>query len=180
VAAVNGKPAVVDQRRVTTIGKGVPTQPYHHETLALGDQESERLLRKVRGSIMAATAQALDRLATDLQPLYQVRALAMRQPTLERMPATVREAHESYHVQCRADAMLYHSAICTAAREHGWEVAFHRRGEELQRAADALRTTTVEIERFLSDLRRTVKPPWAAEHRNAFAAAIAKLSQQSR
>lgn len=45
VAAADGMPAVVDRRRVKLIEAGVPTQPYHHETLALPDDESEQLLR---------------------------------------------------------------------------------------------------------------------------------------
>ena len=179
-AAVNDRPAVIDKRRVSLIENDLPTQPYHHETLTLRDDEAEQLLRKVRRSIAASTGQALDRLAHDLQPAYRVYTLAMRQPTLDRMPATVQEAHGSYHVQCRADAMLYHSAICEAARDRDWSVVFHRRGEELQRAAGGLRTSTDDVERWLNDLRTTVKPPWAAEHRHAFAAAIGALSEQSR
>ena len=41
-AAVNGEPTVVDRRRVELIERGVPSQPYHHETLALGDDEAEQ------------------------------------------------------------------------------------------------------------------------------------------
>lgn len=117
---------------------------------------------------------------SDLQPRYRVCAIAMRQPTLERMPATVKEAHESYHVECRADARLYHSAICAGARQRDWKVVFHRRGEELQRAADALKRSTNEVERLLVSLRPTLRPPWAAEHRLAFAAAMAALTEGSR
>ena len=61
VAAVNGKPAVVDRRRVELIEKGVPSQPYHHETLSLSDADAERMLRQVRRSIAACTATAFDR-----------------------------------------------------------------------------------------------------------------------
>lgn len=178
--AGKSEPAVVDKRRVLLIANGVPAQPYHHETLSLPDQEAEQLLRRVRQSIAASTAHAFDCLVSDLQPRFRVCAIAIRQPTLERMPATVREAHESYHVQCRADAMLYHSAICTGARQRDWKVVFHRRGDELQRAADALKRSTNEVERLLVSLRPTLRPPWAAEHRLAFAAAMAALTEGSR
>ena len=178
--AGKGEPVVVDKRRVRLIEDGVPTQPYHHETLSLPDRAAEQLLRRVRESIAVSTFQALDHLANDLGPRYRVRAVAMRQPTLTQMPASVREAHDSYHVQCRADAMLYHSAICETARQRDWEVVFHRRGEELQNAADALDRSVEDIERFLDGLRPSVRPPWAAEHRHAFAAAIAALSTRDR
>ena len=179
-AAVNGEPTVVDRRRVRLIEKGVPNQPYHHETLALGDAEAEQLLREVRRSIAACAALALDRLSADLGPRYRVASIAIRQPPLAHLPATVGEVHRSYYALCRADGMLYHSAICTAARERDWKLAFHRRGEELAKAAEALQVSTGEVERFMNDLRQTLKPPWTAEHRNAFAAAIGRLRKQSR
>jgi len=180
VAAQNGAPVVVDRRRIELIEKGVPTQPYHHDTLALSDSDSEELLRKVRRSIAGCTASALDCLAADLSPRYRVAGISIRQPPLEYLPATVAEVHSSYYVQCRADGMLYHSAICAAARDRDWTVVLHRRGEELASAAEVLETSVPRLERFMDDLKRTLKSPWTAEHRNAFAAAILPLSEQSR
>jgi hypothetical protein len=177
VAAVNGRPAVVDRRRAELIEKGVPSQPYHHETLALPDAESERLLHTVRRSIDRCTARALDHLSGDLKPDYRVAALTIRQGPLADLPATVADVHRSYHVTCRADGMLYHQAICAAAATRGWPVALHQRGEELALAAEALRTSAQDVERFLDDLRSTLRPPWTAEHRSACAAAIARLKK---
>ena len=179
-AAMSGEPAVVDRRRVSLIEKGVPSQPYHHETLALSDVESEQLLRTVRRSIAACTDRALDHLAADLSPRYRVAAIAIRQPPLARLPATIGEVHSSYNTTCRADGMLYHSAICEAAHQRGWKVVLHRRGAELTMAAAALVASTHHVERFVNDLKQTLKAPWAAEHRDAFAAAIPTLSKQSR
>jgi hypothetical protein len=180
VAAVNGAPAVVDRRRVTLIEKSVPSQPYHHETLALSAAKSEQLLRKVERSIAACTALAFDHLSADLWPRYRVAAISIRQPPLEHLPATVAEVHSSYYATCRADGMLYHSAICAAARQRDWTLALHRRGEELAKAADALRVSTDEVERFITNLGQTLKSPWTAEHRHAFAAAIGVLSTRPR
>ncbi len=179
-AAVNGAPTVVDRRRVSLIEKGVPSQPYHHETLALDDAEAERLLRRVERSIAACTDLAFDRLSADLRPRYRVSSITIRQPPLAYLPPTVGEVHRSYHVTCRADGMLHHSAMCTAARQRDWELVLHPRGEEVAMAAAALRGSTNDVERFLNGLRRTLMPPWTAEHRNAFAAAIGTLGQKSR
>lgn len=179
-AAVNGEPTVVDRRRVGLIEKGVPNQPYHHETLALSDAEAEQLLRKVKRSIAVCTALACDQLVADLRPRYRVASIAIRQPPLAHVPATVGEVRRSYHALCRADGMLYHSAICTAARQRDWKLVFHRRGEELAKAAEALQASTHDVERFMNDLRQTLKPPWTAEHRDAFAAAIGQLRKPSR
>lgn len=179
-AAVNGEPTVVDRRRVRLIEEGVPNQPYEHATLALSEAEAEQLVRQVKRSIAASTALAFDHLSADLWPRYRVASIAIRQPTLAHLPATVKEAHSSYHMQCRADGMLYHSAICAAARQRDWTLALHRSGEELTMAAEALQASTGDVERFLSDLRQTLKTPWTADHRNAFAAAIGSLKKQSR
>jgi hypothetical protein len=174
-AAMNGEPTVVDRRRVPLIEKGVPSQPYHHDTLTMKDDAAEELLRRVRTSVAACAAAAFDALAADLSLQYRVTSITIRQPPLERLPATVREAHASYYVQCRADGMLYHAAICAAARERDWTVMLHRRGEELANAARALKTGAREVERLMTDLKTTLGPPWTAEHRNAFAAAIVAL-----
>jgi len=178
-AAVNGRPVVLDRRRVPLIDTGVPSQPYHHDTLTLADDEAEALLRTVKRSIATCTAQAFDRLPGDLGPSYLVTAITIREPPLPRLPATVKDAHASYHVQCRADGMLYHSALCDAAVRRDWNVVRCPRGEELARAAVALRCRERDLEQFIGDLKSTLRPPWAAEHRSAFAAAIAELSQRT-
>lgn len=179
VAAVNGQPTVIDRRRVELIEKGLPSQPYHHETTALPMTEAEQLVRKVKRSVAACAAAALDRLSADLSSEYEVSSIAIRQPPLDELPATVADAHRSYYVFCRADGMLYHSAIVAAARERKWEVLLHRRGEEVALAAEALRAETADVERFINDLKATLGPPWTAEFRNAFAAALARLNAGS-
>lgn len=177
---MNGEPTVVNRRRVSLIEKGVPSQPYHHETLALSDAEAEQLLRTVRRSIAACTTLTFDRLSADLWPRYRVASITIRQPPLAHLPATVGEVRGSYHALCRADdGMLYHSAMCRAARRRDRKPVFHRRGEELAKAAEALQASTHEVDRFINDLRRTLKPPWTGEHRNAFASAIGSLKRQS-
>lgn len=173
VDVIQGRPTVVDRRRVIVVDEGLPTQPYHHDTLALNAAAAERLVRRVQRSIAACTARAFDELATDLAPRYAVSGIAMREPTLPGLPATVRAAHASYHVMCRADGMLYHSAICGAAERRGWTIALCHRGDELARAARALRTAVPAVERVIRDVGRTLGSPWTADHRWALAAAIA-------
>ena len=179
-AAVNGAPAVVDRRRVPLIEKGLPNLPYEHDTRALADDEAQQLLQTVKQSIATCTALALERLSDDLWPQHRVSAIAIRQPPLPRLPATAKEAHDSYHVLCRADGMLYHDALCKAARQRDWQVMFHQRGEELTKAADALQARPQDVEQFITDQKRTLKAPWSAEHRDAFAAAIGGLRRESK
>jgi hypothetical protein len=179
VAAPAGWPIVVDRRRVPLVEKNVPSQPYHHETLALPGAAAEQLLRKVERSIEGCATLAFERLSSDLSTRYRVSSIAIRHPPLPRLPATVAEVHASYYTQCRADGMLYHLAICDAARRRRWEVHLHHRGQELAKAADALGVTTEELAQFVNGLRHSLKPPWTAEYRHAFAAAIATLKTHS-
>src|SRR5689334_6074365 len=51
VAAPSGIPAVVERRRLTLIDAGLPTMPYHHESLGLPVDEADRLIARVRQSI---------------------------------------------------------------------------------------------------------------------------------
>jgi hypothetical protein len=176
VAAKNGQPVVIDRRRVTTIDEGVPSQPYHHDTLTMGDADAEALLAKVRRSVATCTTRAFDQLATDLGAQYRVEAVTIRVPPLERLPATAKEAHASYYVQCRADGMLYHAALCEAADARGWTVVLLPRGDEISRAAEALACGERRVEQFVGGVKAALGPPWSAEHRNACAAAIAELS----
>ena len=179
VAAVDGRPTVVDRRRVPLVEKNVPSQPYHHETLALPDAASEQLLRRVERSIAGCATLAFERLASDLSRRYRLTSIAIRHPPLPRLPKTVAEVHASYYTQCRADGMLYHVAICEAAGQRRWKVHLHHRGEELSKAAEVLGVTAEEVERFVNGLRETLKPPWTAEYRHAFAAATAALKSHS-
>ena len=180
VAAIDGEPTVIDRRRVGLIEKGLPSQPYHHETTALAETEAEQLVRKVKRSVATSAATAFEHLVADLSPQYRVASIAIREPPLEELPATVADVHRSYYVFCRADGMLYHSTIVATARQLGWNVLLHRRGEESNMAAEALRMDAADVERFIDSLKSSLGPPWSAEHRNAFAAAIAGLGEQSR
>jgi len=44
--------------------------------------------------------------------------------------------------------------------------------------AGSVGSSPEDVERFLNDLKRTLGPPWSAEHRNAFAAAIGQLDRR--
>jgi len=61
VAAAAGVPAVIDRHRVTTIEGGLPSMPYHHESLGIPVDEADRLIVRVRQSIAEHTARGLAR-----------------------------------------------------------------------------------------------------------------------
>ena len=180
VAASRGLPVVVDRRRVGLIEPGVPSQPYHHETVGLALPEAEELVLRVRESVMRTTLARMSELRDELRPPYTIVAMTLRTPPLAYVPVTVAEAHKSYPVMCRADGMMYHDALCTAARRLGIALELHDRGQEVARAADSLGVSLEELEHFIQTAGASLGPPWQKEHRHAAAAAIRVLTDHAR
>jgi hypothetical protein len=176
VATAGEVPAVIERRRVAMIDEGLPTQPYHHESIGMPEDKANALIARVRRSISAHASLALQQAATDLAPEYAVVALAIREPPFPELPDTIAAVWSSYRFQCAADGMLYQLAMCGAARDLGFRVHLYRRGEEVARAAERLETTSENIDSFVSRTGRPSGPPWTQEHRRAFAAGIAALA----
>jgi hypothetical protein len=176
VAAPGNVPAVVDRRRVVLIDAGLPTLPYHHDSIGMPESDANALIARVRRSIAACSAGALHGLATDLSPDYRMVALAIRESPFAELPANVAAVWQSYRLQCAADGLMYQLALCGAARDRGLQVHVCRRGEETARAAAALDVRADAIESFVSRTGRPPGPPWTEEHRRAYAAGIAALA----
>jgi hypothetical protein len=180
VAAPGNVPTVVERRRVTTIDAGLPTMPYHHESLGMPVKEANALIARVQRSISDRTSRALQAVINDLAPSYSVVALAIREPPFAELPESVATVRLSYQLQCAADGMMYQLALCRAARDLGLEVDLCRRGEENGRAAARLELHAGDIESFVIGAGRPPGPPWAEEHRRSYAAGIAALAVRQR
>jgi len=134
----------------------------------------------VRRSVAECTARALHEIVSDLAPSYSVVALAIRELSFPELPDTVAVVRRSYQLQCAADGMMYQLAFCGAARDLGLDVHQCRRGEENERAATRLAVRADDIETFINGIGRPSGPPWAREHRRAYAAGIAVLALHER
>jgi hypothetical protein len=176
VGAEGHVPAVIERRRAVTIGDGLPTMPYHHETLDMREDEANALIARVRRSIARHTSRALRQLATDLPRSRRVVALAIREPPFAALPDTVAIVRRSYLLQCAADGMMYQLAFCRAACDLGLDVHLCRRGQEVSHAAARLKVPPREIELFVNVAGRPLGPPWPEELRRAYAAGIAALA----
>jgi hypothetical protein len=179
VATRGNVPTVVERRRVTTIDAGLPTMPYHHESLEMPVKEANALIARVQRSIATCTSRALQTVIADLSPSYSVVALAIREPPFAELPETVATVRLSYQLQCAADGMMYQLALCRAARDLGLEVVLCCRGEENARAAAQLGVRPDDIESFVTGAGRPSGPPWADEQRRAYAAGIAALAARA-
>jgi hypothetical protein len=176
VAAPGNMPVVIERRRVTLIEGGLPTLPYHHDSIGMREDAANALIARVQRSIAGCTSRELHRVVTDLAPAYAVVALAIREPPFPALPGSVTDVWQSYRLQCAADGVMYQLSLCRAARELGLEVDLCRRGQEAARAAARLGVTTDVIESFVSSTGRPSGPPWTQEHRRAYAAGIATLA----
>jgi hypothetical protein len=176
VAAPGNVPTVIERRRVTLVGEGLPTMPYHHESIGMREDEANAMIARVRQSIAACTARALQDIVSDLASGCAVAALAIRKSPFSELPETVAAVWRSYRLQCAADGMLYRLALCRAARDLGLEVHLCGRGEEIARAAAGLEVHPDDINSFVSRTGRPSGPPWTQEHRRAYAAGIAALA----
>src|SRR3954465_7049609 len=89
VALSGVAPIVIERRRVTLIEAGLPTMPYHHESIGMEEAEANALIAPGRKSIATHVSAALRRVIADLAPPHSVVALAIREPTFPELPATV-------------------------------------------------------------------------------------------
>jgi hypothetical protein len=178
VAASRGLPVVVDRRRLALIEPGVPSQPYHHDAVGMPLPEAEKLVARVRESVMRTTLASFTGLRDELQPMYSIVAMTLRNPPLDYVPVTVAEAHKSYPVMCRADSMMYHDAVRTAAGRLNIGVALDDRGQAVARAAHRFAMSQQDVESFLQAAGASFGPPWQKEHRLAAAAAMAVLADR--
>jgi hypothetical protein len=180
VAARTSVPEVIERRRVTLIDRGLPTQPYEHDTMVMREDEAEELVARIQKSVSVCTARALERLVGELAPTSTVVALAIRKPPFPSIPKSVAAVHASYQLRCSADGMMYQQAICDAARRLKLDVQLCTRGEEAAHAAEQLGVTPDDIDEFVARSGRPAGSPWTEEHRRAFAAGIAALAPRVR
>ena len=177
VSVRDGLPEVIDRRRVELIEPGLPALPYEHETIGMNAAEAERLIQEVRDSAAHCAERALSRLRSGLGTAREIVSIALRTAPLPQLPGSAAEVHASWPVTVRADAMLYHDALCTSAASLGIIVDTFARGEERLRAAEATAATAERLDRFLSGLRASLGPPWQQDHQAAAARAIAALGR---
>jgi len=179
VSVSGGAPVVVSRRRLTLIEPGLPTLPYHHDTLAMRVDEANALIARVRRSIATCTSRALHAVVEELSPAHAIVGFAIREAPFGALPASVVTVRQSYRLQCAADGMMYQLALCDAARALGIDVHLCRRGDEAARAATRMSVRREDVEAFVDGAGRPAGPPWTQEHRRAYAAGLAVLASHT-
>ncbi len=158
--ALNGnQPTILDRRRVELLDPAMPNQPYHHETVGMPPKEGEHLVKHVRTSAILCAERAL----RQLQSEYPIQAIGLRQPPLPQSPTTVAEAHNNYRIFSRADSMIYHDALITAAAKLALPVTL------------VPARTQHSLDKWIADQRTVLGAPWQQDHKDATARALIAL-----
>jgi hypothetical protein len=157
---------LLDRRRVELVDESLPALPHHHEGQALPPDEAVALVERVRASAERHAALALDAVAKAVRPIL---GIALR--NLPDLPPTIAQRLTDYRARNVADWVMYRTALAAAAAERGWPVYWYDAKNVSGAAGRALRVESFEAH-FLQ-LRKSVGPPWNADHRLAMAAAIA-------
>jgi hypothetical protein len=173
---------LVDRRRIALIEHDLPDLPHHREgSWAVGRYrqvtgartismaEAVALVERVRASAACGAREALAGLAQAVpMPISSIVIRAC--PTL---PPTVEQRIADNRAQTVADSVMYRQALAAAAEARGWSVHWYDRDRVLLYAAAALGLENADA--FLSEMGRSVGPPWQARHKLAAAAALAVL-----
>ena len=178
---------LLDRRRIELTDRGLPTHPHHHEgswavgrylntpgARALSLAEAVALVERVRASAARGAREALDALAVAVS--VPITGITIRD--CPELPPTIEERITDNRAQTVADSVMYREALATAAAARGWSVHWYDRERVFRDAAEALGRQ--DIDDFLSDMGRSIGPPWQAKHKLAAAAALAATARAAR
>ena len=156
---------LVDRRRVELVGEGLPKIPHHSEGQGLPLEEAVALVERVR-----ASAEKHAVLAWNAVTMAVPRILGVALRECPELPTTIAERIQDYRAQNVADWVMYRKAMASAAESRGWPVHWYNAKSVLGEAREALRVENFDAH-FLQ-MRKSIGPPWNADHKLAMAAAI--------
>ena len=156
---------VVDRRRIALVEPGMATAPIHHEGKPLDDAATAVLVAQVRASVIRATSEALDELATALpEPIV---SMSLRGWPLD-FPGDIAVQRRAPY-ESQADSIMYRQVLAELARARGWDVHLYNARDVEARAVSKLAERANDV---MLGPRARLGPPWAKDHRMALAATI--------
>ncbi len=156
---------LLDRRRVELVDDALPGLPHHHEGQLLPMDAAVSLVERVRVSAEKHAVAALDTVDAAVPGIL---GIALR--NCPELPATIAERITDHRARNLADWVMYRQALAAAARARGWPVYWYDSKTVFASATHALHVENFEAH-FLK-MRRAIGPPWNADHKLAFAAAI--------
>jgi len=156
---------VADRRRIELTEPGMTPAPIHYESHRLDVAATAALVEEVRASVVRASSEALDDLASALsEPIVSISLRAWPMDFPDDIAVQRRAPYEA-----RADAVMYRQVLSELAQARGWEVHLYDAKAVEGQAARILAERSDEV---LHGPRATLGPPWTKDHRIALAATI--------
>jgi hypothetical protein len=155
-----------DRRRVELVGADLPKIPHHSEGQFLPIDEAVALVERVRASAERHAPLVLDEVVRSVPA--PIRGIALRR--CPELPPTIAERIQDYRAHNVADWVMYRQALAAAAEARGWTVHWYDAKKVFELAGRALGIADPDV--HFAQLRKTLGPPWTADHKLAMAAAI--------
>ncbi|HKW45489.1 MAG TPA: hypothetical protein VJN22_07515, partial [Candidatus Eremiobacteraceae bacterium] len=130
--------------------------------------EAVALVERVRVSAEKHAVRALDALS---MAVPHIAGISLR--NCPPLPPTIAERITDYRARNLADWVMYRKALALAAEARGWRIHWYDTKQVLAAASQALGVESFDAH-FLR-MRKTIGPPWNADHKLAMAAAIAAI-----
>jgi hypothetical protein len=163
---------LLDRRRVELVEDTLPGLPHHHEGQLLPIDRAVALVERVRASAERHAVLALDVIAAAVPNVLGI-ALRRCQP----LPATIAERIKDHRARNVADWVMYRSALASAAEGRGWPIHWFDSKKVLESAGKAMHVE--DYDALFLQMRRTLGPPWNADHKLALAASIVTATELS-
>lgn len=172
VAVVKGVPLVLSRQRLHLVETFTYTfrQPYH-TAREMSPNEGRHFISNVRAEARRLSLRAIRDLQADLQAqgynLVRCGLLRASGRPLPRLPQIL-ASHSLVHA---ADGELFRETLLHAAGRCGLEIYTVKERELLAEALRAIRLKSADLARRISDLGRSLGPPWSQDEKFASLAA---------
>jgi hypothetical protein len=176
VAGDSGKIQVLLRRRIELLPpkSPIPRFVYHAASEMPLAQATELVKRGTKASLEAASLAVKDTVEelTSRGIRIDVCGILSGSTVVPNDPAAILRSHPMIH---SAEGALFQSAVVSACESRGLRTVVMREREVWVRAAAAWQVTESELRKKVDGLRKTLGPPWSADHKVASAIALLAL-----
>jgi len=179
VAGPARSPSVIDRRRIELITPGIPKQPYHAaEKLEL--KEAQKLVERCAETASRLAQKALRAVQSDLRGQgYEVSGCGVLLGS-GRSSSTLAATLASHALIHNAEGELFRNALQQASKRCGMPFLGVLDREVYERGAADLRVAIDKLKQHISEMGRTVGPPWTQDQKRAAVVAWLVLASSAR
>jgi hypothetical protein len=180
VAGDSGKIQVLLRRRIELLPpkSPIPRFVYHAASEMPLAQATELVKRGTKASLEAASLAVKDTVEelTSRGIRIDVCGILSGSTVVPNDLAAILRSHPMIH---SAEGVLFQNAIVSACEGRGLRVVRSREHEVWVRAATAWQMTESGLRKTLDGLRKSLGPPWSADHKSATAVALIALKSRA-